>query len=83
MLVGLWITNVVREIFPHWTSWEFLFEKINLVEEQDDGSVNKPLRVAYALEQHQRFLHLVLENKVSNPIPSQNSGEVYCILILN
>lgn len=41
-----------------------MLEEIDLVEEQDDRCVNEPLRIAYALEQHQSFLHLVLEIKL-------------------
>lgn len=60
VFVRLWISRVFREVLLDWSVGEFLLKQVDLVEEEDDGCPNKPLRVAYTLEQHQSFLHLVL-----------------------
>ena len=52
-------TLIVREVVLHRADWKFLFEPINLVEEQDDGRLNKPPRVADRVEQGQCFLHAI------------------------
>ncbi len=52
-------TSVIAKIVSHGRDGELLFEKINLVEEKNDGSLDKPSRVADAVKERQGFLHTV------------------------
>lgn len=52
---------IVGEVFFDRSMHQFVLEKVGLVEEQDDRSGQKPLRVANRFEKHQCFLHLVLQ----------------------
>jgi hypothetical protein len=63
MLVVLRVTLVVGKVLLDRRNQDLLLEQIDLVEEQDYGSSDEPLRVADALEQHQSLLHLVLQNR--------------------
>lgn len=50
---------VVGEVVLHWADWEFLLETINLIQEQNDRSLDEPSRVADGIEEGQGFLHTV------------------------
>jgi len=50
---------VVGEVVVHGTDWELLLEAVNLVEEEDDGRLDEPARVADGVKQGQGFLHAV------------------------
>lgn len=52
-------TLVVREVVLHWADGQLLLEAIDLVEEENDGRLNEPARVANRVEQSQGFLHTV------------------------
>ncbi len=50
---------VIREVVLHGADGELLLESIDLVQEQNDGRLDKPPRVADRVEQSQGFLHTV------------------------
>ena len=56
-------SGVVREVFPdgRLATNDLLAEQVDLVEEEDKGGLFEVLAVGDALEEHERFLHLVLE----------------------
>lgn len=53
------LTLVVREVVLHRAHRELLLEAINLVEEQDDGSLDEPSGVADGVEKGESLLHTV------------------------
>ena len=59
---------VIREVVLHWADGQLLLEAIDLVKEQDDGSLYKPSRIADGIKQGEGLLHtvdgLVLEQKL-------------------
>jgi len=59
---------VVWEVVLHRAHRELFLETIDLVEEEDDGSLDKPSRIADGVEQGKGFLHtvdsLILEEKL-------------------
>jgi hypothetical protein len=59
VLVG---SSVVGEVFPNGrlAAGDLFAEQIDLVEEEDEGGLFEVLAVGDTLEQHERFLHLVL-----------------------
>ena len=66
---GIIITTfVVGEVVLHWADWELLLEAIDLVQEQDNRSLDEPTGVANRVEQCERLLHtvdgLILEEKL-------------------
>ena len=52
-------TLVVGEVILHWADRKLLLESINLVQEQNDRSLDKPSGVADGIEKGERFLHTV------------------------
>ena len=52
-------TLVIREIVLHRANRKLLLESVDLVEEENDRSLNEPSRVANRVEQGKRFLHTV------------------------
>lgn len=52
-------TFEVREVVLHGRNWELLLESIDLVQEQDDGCLDEPARVANRVEESEGFLHSV------------------------
>lgn len=52
-------TFIVREVVLHRADRQFLLESVNLVQEQDDGCVDEPSRVADGVEQGESLLHSV------------------------
>lgn len=52
-------TFVIREVVLHWWDGELLSEPINLVQEQDDGSLDEPSGVADRVKQRKSFLHTI------------------------
>ena len=52
-------TFIVREVVLHRADRQFLLESVNLVQEQDDGCVDEPSRVADRVEQGKSLLHSV------------------------
>jgi hypothetical protein len=60
LLVGMWIPSVIWEIPFKRRQRQLVFEEIDLVEEEDYRCLDEPLGVAYALEKHKSFLHLIL-----------------------
>ena len=63
-------SGVVGEVFPNGrlATNDLLAEQIDLVEEENKGGLLEVLAVGDALEQHERFLHLVL-GSVSSACP--------------
>jgi len=55
----VWAAFVVGEVVLHWADRQLLLEAIDLVEEQDDGCLDEPPRVADGVEQCEGFLHAV------------------------
>jgi len=59
---------IIWEVVFHWADWQLLLESINLIQEQDDRSLDEPSRVADGVEKSESFLHtvdsLVLEEKL-------------------
>lgn len=75
---------VVGEVVLHWADWELLLESIDFVEEQDDGCLDEPPRVADRVEQREGLLHtvdgLVLEEQLiilGNGDQEQDSGNIF------
>src|SRR5690242_1277704 len=64
----VWATLVVGEVVLHGADGELLLEPIDLVQEQNDGCLDEPPRVADGVEQCEGFLHtvdgLVLEQQL-------------------
>lgn len=64
----VWAALVVGEVVLHGADGQLLLEAIDLVEEQDDGCLDEPPRVADGVEQCEGFLHtvdgLVLEQQL-------------------
>jgi hypothetical protein len=62
------LTFVIREIVLHWAYWQLLLETIDLVEEENDGCLDEPPRIADGIEECEGFLHavdgLVLEEQL-------------------
>lgn len=52
-------TLIVGEVVLHWRDGELFSETINLVQEQNDRSLDEPPRVANAIKQSQSLLHTV------------------------
>jgi hypothetical protein len=52
-------TFVIWEVVLHWAGRQLLLEAINLVQEQNDGSLDKPPRIADRIEESESFLHTV------------------------
>lgn len=52
-------TLIVREVVLHGADGQLLLEAIDLVEEQNDGGLDEPSRVANRVEQCEGFLHTV------------------------
>ncbi len=50
---------IVREIVLHWRDRKFLFESIDLVEEENDRCLDKPAGVANRVEKRKGLLHSV------------------------
>ena len=50
---------VIREVVLHWADGQLLLEAIDLVKEQDDGSLYKPSRIADGIKQGEGLLHTV------------------------
>jgi len=55
----VWATLVVGEVVLHGADGKLLLEPIDLVQEQDDGCLDEPPRVADGVEQCEGFLHTV------------------------
>jgi hypothetical protein len=79
----VWAALVVREVVLHRADGQLLLESIDLVQEQDDGGLDKPPGVADAIKQCQRLLHavhgLVLEQQLvifRDGDEEKNSGNV-------
>ncbi len=66
------IVRVFGEISWDGTAGQLILEQIDLVEKQDDGRPDKPLRVGDGFEQHQRFTHLVLADRQQGVITSSD-----------
>lgn len=64
----VWATLVIGEVVLHGAHGQLLLKPVDLVQEQDDGSLDEPPRVANRVEQGQGFLHtvdsLVLEQEL-------------------
>jgi hypothetical protein len=62
------LTFVIREVVLHRAYWQLLLETIDLVEEEDDGRLDEPSRVADGIEECEGLLHtvdcLVLEEQL-------------------
>lgn len=74
---------VIREVVLHRAHGELLLETIDLVEEENDGSLHEPPRVADRVKQSQSFLHtingLILEQQLivlGNGDQEQDSGDI-------
>ena len=71
--------GIVGEVVGQRGSTEFLFEEINLVEEEDDAGPHEPARVDHRIEQDQRFHHPILfrsDDGISLPSSSHDEEEV-------
>ena len=55
----VWAALVVGEVVLHGADGQLLLEPVDLVQEQDDGCLDKPPRVADGVEQCEGFLHTV------------------------
>ena len=51
---------IIGEISPQWTSFQFAFEQVDLVQKKDYGCAHEPATVDYAVEKHQGFHHAIL-----------------------
>ncbi len=76
-------TFVVGEVVLHGAHGQLLLESIDLVQEQDDGGLDEPPRVADGVEQCESFLHtvdrLVFEQELvvlGDGDQEQNRGDV-------
>lgn len=76
-------TLVVGEVVLHGADGQLLLESINLVEEQNDRSLDEPSRVADGVEERQGFLHtvdgLIFKQKLvvlGNGDKEENGGDV-------
>lgn len=74
---------VVREVVLHWADWELLLETINLVEEENDRSLDEPSGIADGIEEGKSLLHtvdgLVFEEQLivlGDGDEEENSGDV-------
>ena len=54
-------TRIIREVVAQWRSGQLLFEKVDLVEEEDDARPHKPPRVDHRVKENQALHHSVLE----------------------
>ena len=77
-------TLVVGEIVLHRAHRELLFESINLVQEENDGCLDEPSRIANRVEQGEGFLHtvdgFVFEEKLvvfGDGDKEENGGDVF------
>jgi hypothetical protein len=59
---------VIREVVLHGAGWQLLLKSIDLVQEQNDGSLDEPPGIANRIKQSQGFLHtidsLIFEEKL-------------------
>ena len=76
-------TLVVGEVVLHRRDGQLLLEAIDLVQEQDDGRLDEPSRVADGVEKRQRLLHtvhrLILEKQLvvlGDGDKEENRGDV-------
>ena len=60
---------------------DLFLEKVDLVEEENEGGALEPVRVGDGFPKHEGFLHLVLEKKVSILSP-RRSVSTYSIFVL-
>jgi hypothetical protein len=74
---------VIGKIVLHGAHWELLLESINLIQEQDDGGLDKPSGVANRVEKGQGLLHtvysLVFEKQLivlGNGDQEENGGDI-------
>ena len=79
----VWATLVVGEVVLHGADGKLLLEPIDLVQEQDDGCLDEPSRVADGVEQCEGFLHtvdgLIFEQQLvvlGDGDKEQNGGDV-------
>lgn len=77
-------TLVVGEVVLHGADGQLLLETIDLVQEENDGRLDEPTRVADRVEQGKRLLHtvdsLVLEQQLvvlGDGDQEENSGDVF------
>lgn len=73
-----WIAGVFGEVLGDRVRGELIPEQVDLIEKEDDGRSQEPLRVGNGLEKHQRLTHLILPTqRVSDgrlQIPSSHHG---------
>jgi hypothetical protein len=76
-------TLVVGEVVLHRADGKFLLEAVDLVQEENDGCLDKPTRVANRVEQGQGFLHtvdsLIFEEKLvvlGDGDEEENGGDI-------
>lgn len=53
------LTFVIGEVVLHWADRQLLLESIDLVQEQDDRSLDEPSRIADRIEESKSLLHSV------------------------
>lgn len=53
--------RIIREVVAQWRSGQLLFEKVDLVEEEDNACPHKPPRVDHRVKENQALHHSVLE----------------------
>ena len=70
------VAGEIGERVPDWrTAGHDLFaEDVDLVEEEDEGGTLKVFAVGDALEQHKRFVHLVLVSACQRELWTNGSG---------
>jgi hypothetical protein len=77
-------TFIVREVISDGADGQFLLKEVDHVQEQDDTSLDEPLRVADTVEEGKRFLHtihrFILKKKLivlRKSYKKENSGDVF------
>lgn len=77
-------TLVIREVVLHRADRQLLLEPIDLVEEENDGRLDEPPRVADRIEESEGFLHavdrLIFEKKLiilGDSDKEQDGGDVF------
>ena len=54
-------SRVIGEVIPQGRPTEFRFEKIDLVEEEDNAGSHEPSRIDDRIKQHKTFHHSILQ----------------------
>lgn len=52
-------TLVVWEVILHRRDWQLLLEPVDLVQEEDNAGLDKPPRIANAVEERESLLHTI------------------------